>query len=128
MAIPGEVQSWDGVRKGLLRQSLAGVVPARIFERRVNADGTDLLNQAMEAEFVKVQNYLDNHRLAGRMGYLNSEIIRERLGFLKERVKGEDCLTAWSIRDILALEAWLEAFFGEDSKPGVRLAASTPDS
>jgi asparagine synthase (glutamine-hydrolysing) len=128
MAIPGQVQTLDGVPKALLRQSLAGVVPAAILERRSKADQTDLVNQAVEAEFPEVAKYLDTHLLADRMGYLDGQIVRQRLGLLKERIRGRDCLTSWSIRDMLGLEMWLEAFFGGESQRGIPLAAPTKHS
>src|SRR6185436_19635216 len=46
MAIPGDIVNWRGVPKGLLRQSLTGILPDAIRDRRWKADGTPMSNDA----------------------------------------------------------------------------------
>jgi asparagine synthetase B (glutamine-hydrolysing) len=115
MAIPGEVQTCDGVPKGLFRRSLGGLVPASILERRWKADPSGLVNRGVEQEFAKVVQYLDNHHQSDNMGFLNARVVREGLDGLKSGLRSPNCLTSWSIRDMLALELWLEGFFGVES-------------
>ena len=111
MSIPGEIQTCDGIPKGLLRRSLQGLVPPSILDRRWKGDPTVLYNEGMSREFPKISRYLDKHHESARMGYLNAGEVREGLRSLEGRIKGDLSLVAWSIRDILALELWSEAFF-----------------
>jgi asparagine synthetase B (glutamine-hydrolysing) len=54
MAIPGEMQTWKGVPKGILREAMRGVLPTQILERRWNAEGTDLFNDRVAQDFPQI--------------------------------------------------------------------------
>src|SRR6185436_3472170 len=51
MAIPGEMQSWKGVHKGILRHSLRGVLPDAIARRNTKADFTSAVNDGLAKDY-----------------------------------------------------------------------------
>ena len=116
-AIPGEMQTWKGIPKALLRQGLQGVVPSPILARREKADFTDLVNEGMERDLPKMVECLRSPGLAIRLGYVNDAGI-VGLHDLKGRIAGPDCSVAWSLQDILSLELWLQIFFGRVTETG----------
>ena len=38
--------------------------------------------------------------------------MRRELATLKEQIQGRDSVVSWSVRDLVALELWLQVFFG----------------
>jgi asparagine synthase (glutamine-hydrolysing) len=113
MAIPGEVQTWKGVPKGILREAMRGVLPKRILERRWKADFTDLLNDRAVRDFPSIVQTLESGRMVVRLGYVNEKILSNELKRLRDHIRRPDCLVSWSLYDLLGLEIWLQVFFGE---------------
>jgi asparagine synthase (glutamine-hydrolysing) len=113
MAIPGEVQTWNGVPKGILREAMRGVLPTRILERRWKADFTDLSNDRVARDFPSIAQSLQSGGLAAGLGYVDGKILNSELKRLRDRIRGPDCLVSWSLYDLLGLEIWLRVFFGE---------------
>jgi asparagine synthase (glutamine-hydrolysing) len=114
LAIPGEVQTWKGVPKALLREALPGVLPKAIAERRSKAGCTDLINTSMERDHAEVVHYLQDG-MAVQLGYVDEAVLRQELGQLTGRVRGPGCVVAWRLSYLLGLEMWLRVFFGEQS-------------
>lgn len=121
MAIPGDVQTWRGVPKGLLREGLRGVLPDAIRERTWKADFTHLVNDGVALDFERVRQYLKADGMAVRLGYLSADTLGEEFDRLRDRVRGESCETAWDLSDLYGLELWLQLFFGgrDNGHPGV---------
>jgi len=113
MAIPGEVQTWNGVPKGILREAMRGVLPKQILERRWKADGTDLLNDRVDHDFPRIVEYLQTGGMAVRSGYVDEKILSRELTHLSGKIRRSDCLVSWALCDLLGLEIWLQVFFGE---------------
>ena len=124
MRIPGRMLTWQGVPKALLREGLQGVLPEVIARRTWKADFTHLANEGMERSYAELSQYLRSHTMAGRMGYLDRDVLTQELDVLKEKLKGETCDTAWSLSDLVGLELWLQIFFGENNN-GQRISIST---
>ncbi len=123
MAIPGEVQAWNGIPKGILREGMRGVLPARILERRFKADFTDLSNDPVACDFHSIVQSLESGRMAVRLGYVNEKTLSNELKRLRDHIRRPDCLVSWSLYDLLGLEIWLQVFFGETiSEKGVNVA------
>jgi len=119
IGIPGEIQMWKGVPKGILREALRGLLPTPILERRWKADYTDPVNEGMEREYPEVVDCLQSHSMAVQLGYVNGDVLRNGLTRAKDRIRGPDCLVTWSLRDLVALELWLQVFFEEkENKKG----------
>jgi len=115
MAIPGEVQTRNGVPKALLRAALPDVLPEAIALRRSKGDYTHLANEAVERDFPRVVHSLDVSGEAVIRGYVTEDGLNKRLNRLGGRIQGPTCEVAWSLSDLLGLELWLQVFFGERS-------------
>ncbi|MFX0202082.1 MAG: asparagine synthetase B family protein, partial [Candidatus Hodarchaeota archaeon] len=113
MAIPGEVQTWNGIPKGILREGMRGVLPTRIIERRCKADFTDLSNDRVACDFHSIVQSLESGRMAVRLGYVNEKTLSSELKRLRDHIRRPDCLVSWSLYDLLGLEIWLQVFFDE---------------
>ncbi len=113
LATPGEVQMWEGVPKGILRKAMHGVLPTRILERRWKGDGTDLLNDRVARDFPKMLQYFQSDGMAAGFGYVDEKILSSQLIRLGNKIQRPDCLASWALCDLLGLELWLRAFFGE---------------
>lgn len=110
MAIPGEMQTWKGISKALLREGLRGVVPASILERRGKADFSDLTNSGMERDLPQVIECVRSPGTAIELGYVERHAIITELQRLNGRIRGPDCSVAWALQELLSLELWLEVF------------------
>ena len=114
MAIPGEMQTWNGVHKSLLREAMRGVLPTPIINRRWKADFTDFVNEGMAREYPRLIECLQSGGMAVKFGYVRENELWEALTQLRERIHGPNALVSWSLSDLLGLELWLQVFFGED--------------
>lgn len=123
MAIPGEVQTWKGVPKGILREAMRGVLPLKILERRDKADFTDLINDGLEHDYLQLVQCLQSGRMVISHGYVDEEVMNNELQRLRNQIRRPDCLVSWSLSDLLALEFWLQVFFGKEiTEKGVNVA------
>ncbi|MFQ5804455.1 MAG: asparagine synthase (glutamine-hydrolyzing), partial [Candidatus Methylomirabilales bacterium] len=113
MAVPGEVLTWNGVPKGLLRTAMHGVLPEAIVHRRWKADFSHLVNEAVEQDFPRLIHALDVGGQAVTLGYVTEDDLNKNLKRLRNRISGPTCDVAWSLSDLLGLELWLRIFFGE---------------
>jgi len=125
MGIPGDMQTWKGVPKAILREAMRGVVPDAILDRRRKADFTDLINEGMERDYPQLVHCLLSEGMAVRLGYVRGDVLGQELGRLKDGLKSSDCRAAWSLSGLLGLELWLQVFFGENTngKGGVYASA-----
>lgn len=126
VAIPGEIQTWKGVPKALLREAMRGVLPEAIALRNWKADFSHLVNQAVEQGYPQLAHWLEADGLAVRRGYVEGEVVCEALGRLKERLRDPTCEAAWTLSDLLGLELWLRVFSGES--PQRQEIERTPES
>lgn len=118
MAIPGEVQTWKGVPKALLRESMRGVLPEAIVQRTWKADFTRLVNEGMERDFRELVQPLPDG-MAVRMGYVRGDVMVEELRRSEDGLRGSpDSQVAWALSDLLGLELWLQVFFESGSPAG----------
>ncbi len=115
MAIPGDIQTWKGVPKAILREALLGVLPEAISERRWKADFTRVANQGMSLDYNHVLRCFQSDGLAIRSGYLNGDVLRKELSRLRDRIQAPTCEITWSLAELLGLELWLQVFFNEKS-------------
>ena len=117
MAIPGEMQTWQGVPRAILREGLRGVLPEAIAHRRSKGDYAHLENAGMEQEYPEVRRRLQAG-WASRLGYVNDDVLRAELARLPGRFGGPGCEATWRVSDLFALELWLQVFFAENPTEG----------
>jgi asparagine synthase (glutamine-hydrolysing) len=115
MAIPGEMQTWKGVPRTLLRAAMQGNLPDAIARRTWKADFSHLVNEGAEQDLPRVVRGLESDGMALKLGYVKGNVIRSELERLKDRMQGPTCEAAWSFSDLLGLELWLQVFFGENN-------------
>jgi len=113
MAIPGEILTWNGVPKALLRHAMGDVLPEAIVHRRWKADFTHLVNETVERDFPRLLQYLDREGQTINRGYVSREVLNKSLEHLQSRIEGPTCEVAWSLSDLLGLELWLRVFFSD---------------
>ncbi|PYT92308.1 MAG: hypothetical protein DMG36_15615 [Acidobacteria bacterium] len=116
MGIPGDMHTWNGIHKAVLREAMQGIVPAPILERRSKADFTDVVNEGMERDFPQLTDSLKSGAMVVRLGYAKEDVTREELVRLKNRIRRPDCTNTWSLADLLGLELWLRVFFGKNDR------------
>jgi asparagine synthase (glutamine-hydrolysing) len=117
MAIPGEIESWQGVPRAVLRHGLAGILPEAVARRRSKGDYAHLENAGMEQDFPEVARRLQGG-WASRFGYVNDGALRAELARLPGRFSGPGCEATWRLSDLFALELWLQVFFAESPTEG----------
>jgi len=115
MRIPGELQTWQGVPKGLLREALRDVLPEAIAQRNWKADFTDFLNQGVARDYSQMIQSLRSDAMAVKSGYLREDMLKAELDQVKDRLRGESCDTARGLSDLVGLELWLQTFFRENN-------------
>ena len=113
IAIPGEMQTWKGVPKALLRETMRGVLPDAIAQRTWKGDFTHVVNEAMEQGYPQLLQCIEEGGMAVRLGYVKGDVVREELARVKDRIRGPDCGVTWALSDLLGIELWLQAFFGD---------------
>jgi len=80
MSIPGEIQSCDGVPRGLMRRAMRGIVPDAIVDRRSKGEFTQLANRSIELDFSTIAEILGATSLAVRFGYIDGPAVWRLLG------------------------------------------------
>ena len=113
MGIPGEVVTWEGVPKAILREGMRGVLPDAIVQRTWKADSTHLLNDGMAHDYVQLVQRLEEGGMAVRLGYVKGDVMKDELRRLKDRIGGSHSGASLHLTDLLGLEVWLQVFFGE---------------
>lgn len=111
MAIPGEVQSWNGVPKGILREALSGVLPKAIAVRRSKADFTTVVNAGLAKDREIVAQSLQAEGMTAAWGYVRRETLTEITARL-EGINGPTAEPMWAVGDLFSLELWLQTFLG----------------
>jgi asparagine synthase (glutamine-hydrolysing) len=96
MSIPGDIQNHNGVPRALLRDSMRGIVPGVILERRWRDDGLDL---ARDRERVYLSG-ATSLEASSRLGLLRDSLTVDRTPL-----------------EFLGLEFWSRVFFSDTLAP-----------
>jgi asparagine synthase (glutamine-hydrolysing) len=116
MNIPGDVQTWKGVPKALLREGMRGILPEAIANRKWKADFTHLVNEGMERDFPQMLGCLQTGSAAVDMGYVNRDALQDHLSRLQGQIRGASTAElSWTLTDLLGLELWLQVYFDQRS-------------
>jgi asparagine synthase (glutamine-hydrolysing) len=110
LSIPGEVQTWNGVPKGLLRHAMRPVLPASIAGRRWKADYSHLGNETVNQSVPWLLNILRSGSLAVECGYVDRQRALDELA-RRDPSHGE-LFQGREVSRLVGLELWLRVFFG----------------
>ena len=115
MAIPGEVQNWNGVPRGLMREAMRHVLPEAIRVRASKADFSQVVNRGVAQDVSGVRQTLSSDSLGVQLGYLDADRLGPALEGLSMALEGPDCVSGWDLADVFGLEVWLQVFFHSHS-------------
>jgi asparagine synthase (glutamine-hydrolysing) len=122
MSIPGEVQSHDGVPRGLMRAAMRGIVPDAVIERRGKGEFTQLMNQGVESDFDAVCELLGPSAMSVRFGYVDGAVLWRLLREWRPALRNaDDAVLTNRIVQLCGFEILLRQFFStsEVTTPGI---------
>jgi asparagine synthase (glutamine-hydrolysing) len=113
LSVPGPLLVRGGVPKALLREAVRGIVPEAIRTRRTKGDFSAIVNDAARREFADITRLLAGEPLVVQFGYVEVDTLIA--GFRRaeqELAVSASSVATWRLADIVALELWLQEFFG----------------
>lgn len=111
MAIPGDIQSRDGVPRGLMREAMRGLVPDPVVNRRSKGEFTQLANQSIEQDFPLIVDILGPTSMSVRLGYVNGPVLWRTLDEWKTSIGGaHDARLTNRVIDLCGMELLLRRF------------------
>jgi asparagine synthase (glutamine-hydrolysing) len=112
MSIPGEIQSHDGVPRGLMRQAMRGVVPDVVIDRRSKGEFTHLMNEGVVNDFGAICDLLGPSAMAVRFGYIDGTVLCKQLREWHEALRNStDAVLTNRIVHLCGFEILLRRFF-----------------
>lgn len=118
MAIPGHVQSHDGVPRGLMRHAMRGTVPDAIVNRRSKGEFTQLANQSIDDDFPLISEILGPTARSVRMGYVDGPVLWNLLDQWRASIRhARDARLANRLIDLCGMELLLRRFDREKEEP-----------
>jgi asparagine synthase (glutamine-hydrolysing) len=112
MSIPGEIQSHDGVPRGLMRHAMRGIVPDAIIDRGSKGEFTQLTNQSIEDDFAAISEILGPSALSVRLGYVDGPVLWKLLPQWRAAIRrADDAVLTNRIVDLCGFELLLRAYF-----------------
>jgi asparagine synthase (glutamine-hydrolysing) len=112
IGVPGHEQMPDGMHKQLLRDSMRGLVPDAVLERRDKADSTDIVSGGLHRDRANVLRWLGSGAMVKDLRYVNPDVCDRLVKRWSNSTAGSDGFLEWAISDLLGLEIWLQLFFG----------------
>jgi asparagine synthase (glutamine-hydrolysing) len=111
MSIPGDIQSHDGVPRGLMRQAMRGLVPDAVVDRRSKGEFTQLANRSIELDFPTIADMLGPSSLAVRFGYIDGPVLWRLLAPWKDDLaEAKNATLANRVIDLCGMELLLQQF------------------
>ena len=111
MSIPGEIQSHDGVPRGLMRHAMRGLVPDAIVDRRSKGEFTQLANRSIELDFSTIADILGPSSLAVQFGYVDGPHLWPLLADWKKALAAaENATVANRLLELCGMELLLREF------------------
>lgn len=112
LAVPGDVQAWQGVPRRLLREAMRGVVPDTVRLRTTKGDWSRVVNRGVAGDLAAITQTVGPGSLGVALGYLDPDGLARAIDRLAVGLTRHDCLDSWDLGGVYALEAWLRAFSG----------------
>jgi len=111
MSIPGDIQSHDGVPRGLMRAAMRGLVPDAIVDRRGKGEFTRLANRSIDLDFEQIIELLGSSSLAVQYGYVDGPVLWRLLGEWRHTIRSsENAVCANRLLELCGMELWLRQF------------------
>jgi asparagine synthase (glutamine-hydrolysing) len=114
LAIPAEMQVWNGVPKALFRRAMHGILPSEIQQRRSKGDVTELMDASVIECFDQLVQCLHPPTKAEEFGFVDGDVLREELKRMQTE-SPRDSAAAWRLLSLVGLEQWLKTFFPAQS-------------
>jgi asparagine synthase (glutamine-hydrolysing) len=112
MSIPGEMQSHDGVQRGLMRRAMRGVVPSAIVNRNTKGEFTHLANEGVEHDFPAIRELLGRDALSVQLGYVDGPVLWSHLDRWRNEIRtADDGILSDRVIDLCGFELLLRQFF-----------------
>jgi len=117
MAIPGDVQSHDGVPRGLMREAMRGIVPDAIVDRRSKGEFTQLANQSIDDDFSLISEILGPTAMSVRLGYVDGPVLWNLLDQWRTSIRvARDARLTNRVIDLCGIELLLRRFAGQEER------------
>jgi asparagine synthetase B (glutamine-hydrolysing) len=110
MATPGEMHTFRGVPKAILREALRDVLPQAIAGRRSKADFTSVVNDGVSKDYDRLVDCIRGQSLAASMGYVERKVLNDHLAGPESNGGQQTCRVSWALGELLAFELWLQHF------------------
>lgn len=115
MRVPGEHLVRGGVPKALLREAMRGVVPEEVRLRSSKGDFSGIVNAGARRDIDAIAHLLSRDPLVVQFGYADADNLKAGLRRAElELSNSQSCVASWRLADIVALELWLQEFFGTE--------------
>ncbi len=112
MSIPGDIQSRDGVPRGLMRAAMRRVVPQAIVDRRCKGEFTQLTNETIEHDFDAIATLLGPSASCVQLGYVDGTVLRTSIGEWRRSVgTSRNSVVANRLIELCGFELLLRGFF-----------------
>jgi hypothetical protein len=112
ISLPGEIQSHEGVPRGLMRSAMRDVVPAAIVNRRSKGEFTYLGNEGVEREFPAIRELLGTDALSVQLGYVDGPVLWSHLDRWRLDIRAaDDGVLSDRVIDLCGFEMLLRHFF-----------------
>jgi len=116
MAIPGKIQTLNGVPRALAREAMRGVLPEPVRVRASKGDFSGVVNTGVAQDVPAISQALTPESLGVRLGYFDAARLDPAVTKLSRGLTRPDCLDAWDLADVFGLEVWLQVFLGANNK------------
>jgi asparagine synthase (glutamine-hydrolysing) len=118
MAIPGDIQSHDGVPRGLMREAMRGLVPDAVVTRRSKGEFTQLANQSIEFDFSRIADILGPTSMSVRLGYVDGPVLWRLLDEWRGTIRdSSNAQLANRVIDLCGMELLLRRFAEREEEP-----------
>ncbi len=112
ISLPGEIQSHEGVQRGLMRSAMCGVVPPAIVNRRSKGEFTYLANEGVERDFPAIRELLGRDALSVQLGYVDGPVLWSHLDRWRSDIRAaDDGILSDRVIDLCGFEMLLRHFF-----------------
>src|SRR5580765_7213678 len=117
MAIPGDIQSHDGIPRGLMREAMRGLVPDAVVSRRSKGEFTRLANQSIEFDFSRIADILGQTSWSVRLGYVDGPVLWKLLDEWRTSIRdSSNARLANRVIDLCGMELLLRRFAGQQKE------------
>ena len=111
MSIPGDVQSHDGVPRGLMRAAMRPIVPDAVIDRRTKGEFTYLANRSIEIDFSEIARILGPSALLVEHGYVDGPVFWRLLDEWRSAIRTADNASlANRLLELCGMELFLRQF------------------